>query len=67
MFPSYEEKGENHGKRSFMSQNTETKNTKTPLKPTREAQRKEQDDHPTTRANDPVPNLEGISIIRRSK
>ena len=50
-----------------MSQNVETKSTKTPLKPTREAQRKAQDDHPTTRANDPVPNLEGIYIIRRSK
>ena len=50
-----------------MSQLAETKGAKSPLKPTREAPKKTQDGYPTTRANDPVPNLEGIYIIRRSK
>jgi hypothetical protein len=50
-----------------MSQLVETKRDKTPLKPTIEAPKRAHDNHPMTRANDPVPNLEGIYIIRRSR
>jgi len=61
------ENAENHGKKGFMSQLTETKGTKIPFLPVLETLKRALDDYPVMRANDPVPNLEGIYIIRRSK